>query len=366
MSADHGQRDDSLDLRHSLTDVGGIGVGHSHRHRGGWRTGTTVVVAPSGAVAGVDIRGGGPGTRETDALDPRRLVDRIHAVCLSGGSAYGLAAADGVATALEERGLGFPVPGGVVPVVPAAVIFDLGRAGHFDRRPDAGFGSLATRRALGRTGRNPERGAVGAGSGAIAGGLQGGVGMSSCRVGDIVVAALFVVNSSGSVINPETGLPWELEPKRLRTPSRTDRARLITHLDELEQSRRETTTTAPPGTTTNTTIGVVATTADLGRAEAAALASVAHDGIAIAVRPAHSMFDGDAVFALATGIHPLLTERAAPHRFAGTETRPGRLNELLEAAVKCTAYACADAVISATSLGPNGPPSYRDLMASAF
>jgi len=358
---------DSSAGRNSLTDVAGIGVGHSHRRRAGWRTGTTVIVAPGGAVAGVDIRGGGPGTRETDALDPRRLVDRIHAVCLSGGSAYGLAAADGVARTLEGRGLGFPVPGGVVPVVPAAVIFDLGRAGRFDRRPDATFGVSATRRALGRAGRDPARGTVGAGSGAIAGGLQGGIGMSSCRVGDIVVGALFVVNSAGSVIDPATGLPWAREYHHGRSPSASDRARLRQYLDNFEQARRDLTSDTTGNTTTNTTIGVVATTADLSRTEAATMASVAHDGIAIAVRPAHSMFDGDAVFALATGTHHLIEhESGMTNRFAGQHTRPGRFNAILEAAVSCTAAACTDAVLSADSLGPAGPPSYRDLVGSAF
>ncbi|MEJ7799991.1 MAG: P1 family peptidase, partial [Ilumatobacter sp.] len=161
-------------FRHgSLTDLGGVLVGHHQRTGRGWQTGTTVVSVPGGAVAAVDVRGGGPGTRETDALDPRNLVDRIHAVCLSGGSAYGLAAADGVMAELEARGLGVPVgPDQVVPVVPTAVIFDLGRGGVFTNRPGPDFGARALRAAT----RGARRGSIGAGTGAQAGGMQGGSG----------------------------------------------------------------------------------------------------------------------------------------------------------------------------------------------
>ncbi|TFH21182.1 MAG: peptidase S58 family protein, partial [Acidimicrobiales bacterium] len=160
----------------SITDVPGIRVGHHQRSGRGWQTGTTVVFAPDGATPGVSVRGGGPGTRETDALRPENLVEQIHAICLTGGSAYGLAAADGVVGWLEEQGLGFPVgspldPVGVVPVVPAAVVFDLGRGGNFSNRPNADFGRRAVTNA-----RRAQRswGSVGAGTGAKAGGLQGG------------------------------------------------------------------------------------------------------------------------------------------------------------------------------------------------
>ena len=155
----------------ALTDVAGLRVGHHQRFGRGWQTGTTVVLAPDGAVAAVDVRGGGPGTRETDALDARNLVDRIHAVCLTGGSAYGLAAADGVMAHLERKRLGIvvgPEPQHVVPVVPTAVIFDLGRGGGFGNRPDAGFGERAASAARPR---NVARGAVGAGTGARSGGM---------------------------------------------------------------------------------------------------------------------------------------------------------------------------------------------------
>lgn len=325
-----------------------------------------MVLAPDGAVTGVDVRGSGPGTRETDALDPRHLVDRIHAVCLSGGSAYGLSAADGVMAWLEERGLGVPVgasPRDVVPVVPAAVIFDLGRGGAFANRPDASFGRRAVAAAAGRAGTRVERGAVGAGTGAVAGGLQGGVGTASISVatpaGDLVVGALAVVNAAGAVVDPATGLPWVSDGTGLRRPSAAERAALGEHLDELRRRA-----TAPQAL--NTTIGVVATSAALSKAEAAKLAAVAHDGLARAVRPAHSMFDGDVVFAMATGRHEL---PGGPLRFRDPNSRPGHLNLLLEAAARCFALACTDAVVSAVSSGSPahaGAVAYRDLCPSAF
>jgi L-aminopeptidase/D-esterase-like protein len=336
--------------RGAITDVPGLLVGHHQRTGRGWRTGTTVVLAPDGATPGVDVRGGGPGTRETDALRPEHLVPAVHAVCLTGGSAYGLAAADGVVAWLEERRLGFPVgldeePDWVVPVVPAAVIFDLGRGGRFANRPTPEFG----RRAAGRARRvPPARGAAGAGAGAVAGGLQGGVGTASVDVDGIVVGALAVVNASGRVIDPASGLPWCAEGFDLRRPSASERGAL----------QRATTLPPPP---VNTTIGVVATSAALTKSESARLATVAHDGIARAVRPAHSMFDGDTVFALATGRDPLPDAAA---RYRAPESRPGRLNQLLDAAATCFAAAVTDAVISARSIG--GPPAYRDLCPGAF
>lgn len=331
----------------SITDVPGIRVGH-HRRRGrGWRTGTTVVFAPDAAVAGVDVRGGGPGTRETDALDARNLVDRIHAICLSGGSAYGLAAADGVMAWLEERNLGIRVgdqPEHVVPVVPAAVIFDLGRGGSFDARPDASFGRRAIAAARGA---GVSRGATGAGTGAIAGGLQGGVGMASVRVGEVLVGALAVVNAAGSTINLSTGLPWWTAGLDLRRPTNAER-RALSDL-------------TPAPTPLNTTLGVVATSAALDASEASRMASNAHDGMARAIRPIHSMFDGDTVFALSTGRHHLSGQAEG---FRDPSSRPAQLNRILEAAADCLAAACTDAVLSAQSHG--GPPSYRDLAPSAF
>ncbi|MDQ2782857.1 MAG: P1 family peptidase, partial [Actinomycetota bacterium] len=163
----------------SLTDVAGIRVGHATRREPGWLTGSTVVLAPdAGAVGGVDVRGAGPGTRETDLLDPRNLVDRVNAVLLGGGSAFGLAAADGVMQSLYAAGLGWPVggPGQVVPIVPGAILFDLGRGGDFANTPSAAEGAAAYRAAHGGA---VEQGSVGAATGASSGGLKGGIGSAS-------------------------------------------------------------------------------------------------------------------------------------------------------------------------------------------
>jgi L-aminopeptidase/D-esterase-like protein len=337
-----------------ITDVPGVLVGHYQRTGRGWRTGTTALIVPEGATPGVDVRGGGPGTRETDALRPENLVPAVNAVCLTGGSAYGLAAADGVAAWLEERRLGFPVgredqPDWVVPIVPAAVIFDLGRAGRFTHRPTAEFGRRAAERARGSS---PRRGAVGAATGAVGGGLQGGVGTAAVVVDGIAVGALAVNNASGRVVDPGSGLPWCTEGFDLRRPPASERAAVRA-------------ATAPPvpdaQSPTNTTIGVVATSAALTKAECARLATVAHDGIARAVRPAHGMFDGDTVFALATGRDPLPDDAA---RYRAAETRAARLDQLLDAAARCFAAAVTDAVISARSVG--GPPAYRELCPGAF
>jgi L-aminopeptidase/D-esterase-like protein len=329
----------------SITDVPGVRVGHTQRIGRGWRTGTTVVLTTDGAVGGVDVRGGGPGTRETDLLRPENLVQQVHAVCLTGGSAYGLAAADGVMAWLEERHVGFPVGNAahaVVPIVPAAVIFDLGRGGRFAHRPDAAFGRRAAQRARGG---GIARGSVGAGTGAVAGGLQGGVGTASEVLPDgTVVGALAVVNAVGQVIDPRTGLPWETQD--LRRPTRDERRALFAHLD----------TARPPAL--NTTIGVVATSARLTKAECSKMATTAHDGLARAIRPAHSMNDGDTVFALATDHDPLVIE-AGDDPFRSPSSRTARLNALLDASARTFAAACTDAVLSARHVG--GPPSYADL-----
>lgn len=364
-----------------FTDVPGLRLGHYHRHSSTWRTGTTVVVAEGGAVAGVDVRGGGPGTRETDLLRPENLVSQVHAICLTGGSAFGLAAADGVMLELERRGHGFPVGDQgalVVPIVPTAVIFDLGRAGPADHRPDRDFGARATRAAFGRLGTAPLQGSIGAGIGARAGGLQGGVGTASTSIdlrasmlggvpnrdmspapttsapmpvpSVVSVSAVAVVNAVGSVIDPRTALPWERLPiddaVRLRTPSATDRRRLVDHLSSLAARR------SPP---LNTTIGIVATDLPLTKAECTKVAAVAHDGLARAIRPAHSMHDGDTIFALST---------AEP--FSGTRPPwwPNALNLVLRAAADMFAAACTRAVVEAVHVG--GPPCYRDLCPSAF
>lgn len=268
----------------ALVDVPGLAVGHA----GLGDTGVTVVLtrSPGGAVASVDVRGGGPGTRETDLLEPHNTVERVHAVVLAGGSAFGLAAADGVMTTLEEAGYGFPVfgedrPGPRVPIVPGAVIFDLlvGEAGH---RPTAADGAAAARAAL-EAGDDRASGSVGAGCGATAGALRGGFGQASRRVGEHTVAAGIVANPVGEVIDPDTGRFYAdpatapVDPARFAALPR-------------------------PGAQLNTTIGVVATDAPVTKAQARRLAMVGHDGIARAVHPAHSPLDGDTLFALSTSL----------------------------------------------------------------
>lgn len=351
-----------VDSSGSLTDVAGISVGHYERVGRGWRTGTTAIIARDGATAGVDVRGGGPGTRETDLLRPENLIQQVHGVCLTGGSAFGLAAAEGVMAWLESKGIGFPIgqlPGTVVPIVPGAVIFDLGRGGVIANRPTPDFGLRAARAARRTAEAN---GAVGAGAGAIAGGLQGGVGSASSVLDSgTVVAALAVVNAAGSVIDRSTGLPWETGAHRLRRPSRTERDLLLEVTTPPASPAPPSAADGPAGSL-NTTIGVVATTARLSKAECTKLASVTHDGMARAIRPVHSMFDGDTVFALATGIDELPDESSTGFRTEGT--RPAVLNTILEAAALCFAAACTQAVVSAASIG--GPLAYRDLCPSAF
>jgi L-aminopeptidase/D-esterase-like protein len=319
----------------ALTDVAGLAVGHAEVPGG--RSGATVVLAPpEGAVAGVDVRGAAPGTRETDLLDPRNTVQRVHAVLLTGGSAFGLAAADGVMGWLEERGRGFPTPGGVVPLVPAAVVFDLGRGGP--ARPDGATGAAAC--AAAGTGAVAQ-GAVGAGAGAVAGGLKGGVGTASAVLdGGATVAALVVVNALGSTVDPATGtllgvrcgLPGEF-PDLVVSPS-------------AREALRAAAAPPPPAPGTATTLAVVATDLTLDKAGCARLAGMGHDGLARAISPVHTALDGDTVFALATGTRP------APE-----------LPELIAvqaAAADVVSRAVAHAVLAATTVATW--PGYRELL----
>jgi L-aminopeptidase/D-esterase-like protein len=337
----------------SLTDVGGLLVGHHRRAGAGWLTGTTVVLAPSGATAGVDVRGGAPGTRETDLLQPENLVQQVHAICLTGGSAFGLAAADGVMSWLAANGIGYPVGESaeeVVPIVPAAVIFDLGRGGRFANRPDRAFGWKACVAARARAGA---QGTVGAGTGAVAAGLKGGLGMASTTLADgTTVAALAVVNAAGSVIDASSGLPHELDgfESVLRRPSAADRRRLRAHLGSL-------------GRPLNTTIGVVATDAPLAKADCTRLAGAAQDGLARAARPAHLLVDGDAVFALSSAPASVVVI-GEDERFGDPGGRVAWMNGLLGAAAECFAQAVTAGVVTAT--GTATIPAYRDLCPSAF
>ncbi|MFI1764221.1 P1 family peptidase [Streptomyces sp. NPDC020800] len=333
-----------------LTDVAGVRVGHASRSGHGWLTGTTVVLAPEGgAVAAVDVRGGGPGTKETDALDPRNVVQKVDAVVLTGGSAYGLDAASGVMAWLEEQGRGVPVgtdPAHVVPVVPAACVFDLGRGGDFRARPDAAMGRAAVEAAAASApGERVPQGCVGAGTGAVAGPLKGGVGTASTVLGSgITVAALVVANAAGAVADPGTGVLYgELFQGRVRYPDERVHEAALGRLAEAAAKN------APPPL--NTTLAVVATDADLTKAQAQKLAGTAHDGIARAVRPVHLLHDGDTVFALATGARPL------------DSGHPLALNDILAAGADVVTRAIVRAVRAAESVeGPGGVwPSYAEL-----
>lgn len=342
----------------ALTDVAGIRVGHARVPGEGALSGTTVVLAPEGgAVAAVDVRGGGPGTRETDALDPRNLVQRIDAVVLTGGSAYGLDAAAGVMAWLEEQGRGVrvgPAPSQVVPVVPAACLFDLGRGGSWRARPDASTGRAAVEDAAASEPGTPvPEGTVGAGTGAVAGQIKGGVGTASVRLASgTTVAALAVVNAAGSVLDPGTGVLYGEygmgEPPVHPAPAVHEAARR--RLAGLRDAREAGGTDRGSGVF-NTTIAVVATDAALTRPQAQKLAGTAHDGLARAVRPVHLLTDGDTVFALSTGSRPLPPEATAA------------LNEILAAGADALTRAVVKAARAARGVdGPGGTfPSYGDL-----
>jgi len=274
-----------------ITDVPGIEVGHAQNFHAG--TGCTVVISRKGAVGGVDVRGSAPGTRETDLMRPMNLVERVHAVVLCGGSAFGLAAAGGVMRYLEEHGVGFDTGVARVPIVAGAVIFDLGY-GDWRVRPDEGMGYEACLNA--GTGDVPQ-GSVGAGTGATVGKIlgmeccmKGGVGTSSIRLpGGIVVGAIVVVNALGDVVDPQTGriLAGARDPKT---------GKFINTWNFILEGN-----TIKGQELGNTTVGVVATNAYLTKEQANKVAAMAHDGLALAIRPVHTMLDGDTLFVLSTG-----------------------------------------------------------------
>lgn len=275
----------------SITRVAGIEVGHFTDTRR--PTGCTVVMAREGAVAGVDVRGAAPGTRETDLLHPSNLVDKVHAIMLAGGSAWGLEAATGAVRWLEERGVGLDVAVGRLPIVPAAVLFDL-LVGDMRIRPDAAAGYAACAAA---SGADPTEGNVGAGAGAVVGkvfgiqhAMKGGVGTASITVDGVTVGALIACNALGDVIDPDTG--------HVMAGARTDDGQ------GMRDTRRALLRGQPPQPLlagTNTTIGVVATDAILTKVQAHRLAIAAHDGLARSINPVHTMSDGDTLFSLGTG-----------------------------------------------------------------
>jgi L-aminopeptidase/D-esterase-like protein len=329
----------------AITDIEGVLVGHATRDEPGWLTGVTVVVAPAGTVGGVDVRGGGPGTRETDLLDPRTLVNAVDAVLLAGGSAFGLAAADGVAAGLYAGGRGWPVGSGDherVPIVPAAILFDLGRGGAWLNHPGSADGAAAL--AAASSGPVAE-GAVGAGTGARVGGLRGGVGTASEVLSSgVTVGALVVVNAVGEAFGPDGRLLAAHLAADLDLPT-PDPGRVAAHRAE----RAAAVEALRAGTAT--TLAVVATDATLTKAGCNKLAGVAHDGFARALSPVHTAFDGDTVFALATGARP------------GVEGLDEV--ELQTAAADCVARAIVRAVLAATSVdrtadGGVALMSYRD------
>lgn len=407
----------------------GLRVGHAGLRtctdsRAGALTGTTVVLCPSGgAVAGVDVRGAAPGTRETDLLDPHRLVERIHALVLTGGSAYGLAAVDGVMSRLEAAGIGHPVgaePHEVVPIVPAAVCFDLGRGGDFGARPTAATGAEAYDVAASASGVGPVgQGVVGAGTGAVVGGLKGGIGSASVVLpavvpavvvpavvpaepdgaagggagggeagggeagggagevggavgsgargvgsgageagsgagriaGEVTVAALVVLNAAGSAIDPGTG---ELYGARFGLPGefahlgRPDPAQLAASLDSGVLRA------GPVVALRATTLAIIATDATLTPAQTTLLAQMGADGLARAVRPVHTMVDGDTTFALATGSGPVPSLES--------------MHGILAAAADCVSRAIVHAALAAETVRtPAGEwLSYTDALPTAL
>jgi len=336
----------------AITDVGGIRVGHHQRIDpdaalgAGWATGTTVVLTPPGTVGAVDCRGGAPGTRETDLLDPINSVRYVDAVVLSGGSAYGLATADGVMSWLEERDRGVAMEGGVVPIVPAAVVFDL-PVGGWTCRPTAEFGYAAAESAAEDVGI----GTVGAGAGARVGVLKGGVGTASVMLeSGVTVGAVVVVNAAGDAVDPATGLPWlayQIEEFGLIAPPADQVAGYADRRTELSPL--------------NTTIAVVATDAALSPAGCRRVAVAAHDGLARTIRPCHTPLDGDTVFALATGAVEVPPDPTTP---ASMSPETMLITAVGAAAADVLARAVLVGVLAAESVA--GIPTYRDLLPGAF
>ena len=292
----------------AITDIAGLSVGHFTDTRR--PTGCSVLLCPAGAVAGVDVRGAAPGTRETDLLHPLATVDAVHALLLTGGSAFGLAAADGVMRWLEDHGHGVPVGPARIPIVPAAVLFDLW-VGDARIRPDAAAGLAACQAASTAA---PAQGSVGAGAGAsvgklfgIARAMKGGIGSASLSVGGYTVGALVAVNAIGDVIDPASG--------RVIAGARADDGRTPLGIVKALCAGR-----LPAALMQGmaTTLGIVATDARLSKAQANKLASMAHDGLARSINPVHTATDGDVMFALATGGSGLAASSPAHLSLLGT------------------------------------------------
>lgn len=336
-------------LTDSLTDVPGVRVGHAHDLDA--ITGCTVILCPPKTVGGVDQRGGAPGTRETDLLRPMHLVQYVNAIVLAGGSAFGLAAADGVVRWLEEHGIGYETPSAKVPIVSAAILFDLD-IGRADLRPDARMGYAACEAA---SDGPVAMGCVGAGAGAKIGQLRGlpyatkgGIGGASLDLGEgLIVAALVAVNCVGDIVTADGTV---LAGVRDAPDGKTfvgalnilrERARFTPGWRSSEAVSTTLGAPPPPNPVSNTVLGVVATNALLDKEGANKVAQMAHDGLAQAIRPAHTLYDGDMIFALATG------------------QMPASMNVIGAFAAEVVAAAIRNAVRAAVSLG--GVPAVRDL-----
>jgi L-aminopeptidase/D-esterase-like protein len=317
-----------------ITDVLGLNVGHSCDENA--RSGVTALLCGAAWSAGVDVRGGGPGGRETDALSPENLVGRAHAVVIAGGSVFGLAAADGVAAALSAQGIGLQLrPGSPrIPIVPSAVLHDLGNGG------DKSWGLAPPYRDLGIHALNAAAGdfalgSVGAGRGAMAGLIKGGIGSTSLDLGEgLMVGALVAVNSIGSALMPDgkTYWAWAFELDQEFGGGGPPRQLMDLSDPAPDESRLRALGRLQAGA--NTTLGVVACNADLTTAECKRVAMMAHDGIARAVRPAHTPFDGDTIFALASGAV----------QFPGNQLRAAHIGRIGSAAADCLSRAIARAV----------------------
>jgi L-aminopeptidase/D-esterase-like protein len=323
--------------RNLITDVPGLCVGHATDER--VRSGATVVLCGADWPAAVDVRGGGPGTRETDALSPENLIGRAHALVMAGGSVFGLGAADGVTSILSARGIGLKLRAGSppIPIVPAAVLHDLGNGGDKDWGLEPPYRDLGSR-ALAAAAADFALGSIGAGRGAMAGLVKGGIGSASLALEDgLVVGALVALNSVGSALMPDGSTYWawpfELDAEFGGGPP--PRAPQDTGDPAPAQSRLLDIGRLQAGA--NTTLGVVAATADLSSVECKRVAMMAHDGIARGVRPAHTPFDGDTIFAVASGSIAL---------GAGQE-RASQVARIGSAAADCLTRAIARAVYHA-------------------
>jgi L-aminopeptidase/D-esterase-like protein len=323
--------------RNLITDVPGLAVGHATDERA--RSGVTVLVGDTAWTAGVDVRGGGPGTRETETLSPENLVGRVHALVLAGGSVFGLAAADGVATALSARDVGLHLRENspAIPIVPAAVLHDLSNGGDKRWGIDPPYRMLGMQ-ALAAAAVEFALGAVGAGRGAMAGLERGGIGSASIDLGSgLIVGALAAVNSVGSALMPDgrTFWAWAFELSDEFGGSGTPHKKMDVSDPAPDESRLRAIGKLQPGS--NTTLVVVACSADLTTVECKRVAIMAHDGVARAVRPAHTPFDGDTVFALASGAVTI----------GADQQRAAHVGRLGSAAADCTARAIARAVYHA-------------------